>query len=452
VKNKISTGIVAVIGILFNSVTTISAQTPGSLSLEEAISLALQNNHMLTVRKLQIEEKEQKVSEDKVKYLPSVTIGGSYQYNSNLPALAIEQGRFGELPFGGIVIPLPAADEIIEMGNHNIYNAGVSFYQPVSQIGKISAGVSVSRMEFEIAKTEKNKAEFQVRQAVEKLFFGLLITVKQITEAEIKLNLARTKLYDAENALASGKATESGIYGLSAAAADEEQNLLKLKIQYDDYADDLKQLTGIDQTLTIIPEPVPVENLTVSLPRPDTSINGAVSMNNDIRIASLLINKADYSIRAGKFSFLPDLGIQGGYSYQKGSVIYPKNNAFIGASVRWNLQDAFSNRTILKQRTFARDQAREILSNTTDQVRKDLIKAYRKLKQSEELMNVAAKGVDFRREDLRIQNDRYESGLILDAGLLEAKATMARAESDYLAARLNYRLALSEIKILRGDY
>jgi len=57
------------------------------------LELALQNNHLLNVRKYQVDEKQQKVNEDRVKYFPVVAIGGSYQYNTSLPSITIEQGN-----------------------------------------------------------------------------------------------------------------------------------------------------------------------------------------------------------------------------------------------------------------------------------------------------------------------------------------------------------------------
>ena len=452
-KTKLLSAVLAGFFILVSGFEIeLKGQNSGNLSLEEAVNLAISNNHLLKIKKLQIDEKQQKVNEDRVKYFPAITVGGSYQYNSNLPSLAIEQGRFGQLPYGGMLIPLPAVDELIEMGNHNIYNAGVTFYQPVSQIGKINAGVEISRMELEIARTEETKTIFQVKQAVERLFFGLLILRKQIEEADIKVTLAKRRLYDAESALSAGKTIESSIYGLSANVSDEEQNLLKLKIQFDDYSDELKVLTGLDRDQVIIPEQVSTEDLLDNLPSIDTSLNIANGKNNDLKIASFLKSKADYSVKASKFTYLPDLGIQGGYTYQEGNVIYPKNNTFIGASLKWNIQDAFLNRTIQRQRTFIRYQSEENLANTKEQVSKDIAKAYRKLRQSEELINVAGKVVDFRREDLKIISDKRASGLNLETDVLTAKASMAKAESDYFAAQLNYRIALTELKILTGNY
>jgi len=213
------------------------------LSLETAVEMALKNNHLINVKRLQIDEKQQKVNEDKVKYLPVIGIGGSYQYNTNLPGFTIDQGRFGTLPFGGLLYPLPPVDEIIVVGEHNIYNAGLTFYQPLTQLGRISSGVKVTKTELQIAMTEENKTAIQIKQAVEKLFFGILILQKQIEEAELKVRMAETKLKEAENALLAGKTTESSRYGLAATEADEQQNLLRLRMQSYDYLADLIHLT-----------------------------------------------------------------------------------------------------------------------------------------------------------------------------------------------------------------
>lgn len=430
----------------------LTAQDSLSISLNGAIDLALQNNHLLNIKRLQLDEKQQMVNEDKVKYLPTVIIGGSYQYNTNLPELVMKQGQFGSIPFGGVSIPLPFVDEVVVLGNNNLYNAGVTLYQPITQLGKIKAGVNVSKTELQMARAEENKAVFQIKQSVEKLYIGLLIIQKQIEEAEIKIKLAESKLLDIENAILAGKTTESNKYGLAASAADEEQNLLKLKIQYDDYAADLRQLTGLTGTGDLFLETVITEDLLEQPAAIDTSLNEAITKNYDLRLASLNQTRAEYSVQASKFSYLPDLGIVGSYTYQDGNFIYPKNNTFVGALLKWNLQDILSNRNIQEQRMYKKMQAEENLANTKEEVNKEIAKAYRKLKLSEELIGVGKKVMDYRNEDLKIQNDRRKSGLNLESDLLAARAAMAKAESDYFAAQLNYRTGLTELKILTGNY
>ena len=430
----------------------ISAQKSVSITLQNAVDLALQKNHLLNVKKYQVEEKRQKVNEDRIKFLPVVSVGASYQYNTNLPSLKVTRGQFGELPLGSVVIPLPSVDEVLSFGTHDNYNAGVTLYQPVSQLGKINAGVNVSRTEMQITQAEETKAERQVRQLVEKLYYGLLISQKQVEEAEIRIELAESRLKDVESAHAAGKTTESSKYGLAASVAEEQQNLLKVQIQYDDYASDLKQIAGIDPDSELIPEPVSSDALVVPAASVDTSLSMAASGNSELKIAALVSSKAGYSVKASQFSYLPDIGLMGGYAYQKGTLIYPKNNAFIGASLKWNLQDLLTNHTVQMQRSFAKREADENLANTKEQVSKDIAKAYRKLKQSEELLNVAEKALTYRKEDLKIQTDRHNSGLNLTTDLLIAKAAKAKAEADYFSAQINHKIALSDLQVLTGNY
>jgi outer membrane protein len=432
--------------------TRIIAQDQATLNLETAVGLALQNNHLLNVKRLQVDEKQGKVVEDKIKYLPVVGIGGSYQYNTNLPSLTVAQGEFGEFPIAGVTIPFPFTDETIVMGEHNIYNAGVTLYQPLTQLGKIEAGVQVSRTELLIARTEESIATDQIKQAVEKLYFGLLINNKQIEEAQIKVRLAEIRLQEVETALSAGKTVESNIYGLAASAADEKQNLLKLQIQYEDLAADFKQLTGITTPEDLKLSPLAGEDLHIQTPAIDTSYAEASENNNDLRIAELKKTKAEYSVKASKMSYLPDIGLLGGYTYQKGTEIYPKNNAYVGASLKWNLQDLLTNRSIHQQRISLKGQAEENIINTKVQLVNNIGKMYRKISQSEELINVAAKVLKYRKEDLKIQTDRRNAGLNLESDLLEAEAALAKAESDYLSAQLNYRISASELNILIGNY
>ncbi|PKN75765.1 MAG: hypothetical protein CVU52_05755, partial [Deltaproteobacteria bacterium HGW-Deltaproteobacteria-10] len=222
-----------------------NAQAQEKLNLQQVIDLAVQNNRLITIKQLQVHEKQQKVNEDRVKFFPAVIVGGAYQYNSNIGSATIKQGSLGQASIGPINTPLPANDTKLSIGNSDIYNAGVMVYQPISQIPKIMAGVNVAKTDLEIARIEQLKATMQVKQTAEKLYFGLLILQKQKDEARIKLALAQKKLYDVESAVLAGKTTLSSAAGLKASVADEEQTILKLAIQIDDYSADLKRLTGL---------------------------------------------------------------------------------------------------------------------------------------------------------------------------------------------------------------
>jgi outer membrane protein len=424
------------------------AQQAQPLTLEQAIEMALQNNHLLNVRKLQVAEKEAKVSEDRIKRFPVVSVSSAYQYNANLGELVIDQGSFGALPLGGTTIQLPNEEKTFPLGKHHNFNAGVTLYQPITQLGKIKTGIEVAQTDAELARHEQSRASLQIRQAIEKLYYGLLITQKQQDEANAKIKLAQMRLYDVESALLSGKTIDVNKAGLQANIADEEQNLLKLRIQTEDYTADLKQLTGIQADSVTL---APVANAGIAAGSLDNYLTSAATANNDIKIANLTEIKTQKAIRAAEQSNLPDIGLVAGYSYQTGNLLFPNNNPFVGAQFKWNIQDLVANRQVIRQRHLLSEQARENLANTQNQVRNDVSKTHRKLTQATALIAVAEKAVKYRTEELKVQTDKQTSGLNLEADILNTRSLLAKAEADLLAAQLNYRLAHSDLQRLAGE-
>lgn len=220
----------------------------------------------------------------------------------------------------------------------------------------------------------------------------------------------------------------------------------------DDYTVDLKRLTGLPRTTALILDPVSFDYPPVHDEKLDEIISAAQKNNNDLKMADLFKTKAEHAVRASRYSYLPDVGAIGGYTYQDGITLYPENNSFIGVLMKWNLQDIFSNTYVFKQRLALKKQAEENLANTQEQLHADIEKAHRKLNQTVELIRVAKKALDFRQEDLQIQSDRNQAGLNLEADVFSARAAMAKAESDYYAAQLNHKIAATALRILIGEY
>ena len=459
--------ILSIVAVCLLSAAASAHELPEALNLQKVIDLAVQNNRLLAIKKLQVQEKQQKVNEDRVKFFPAVIVGAAYQYNNNICNATLQQGALGQATIGTTTIPIPSADTTLKMGQTDMYTAGVMVYQPISQIPKIMAGLNVSKTDLEIAKADQARATLQVKQTAEKLYFGLLIQEQRKEEAQIRLDLARKKLYDVESAVLAGKTTVSNLMGLKANVADEEQNLLRIKAQTEDYFDDLRRLTGLKSSSFVL-APVPVDDPGVGTTPADIP---EWQENQDLKIAALYQTKAQHAVNAGRYSYLPDLGILGGYVYQDvttgltGGMPNPFINgdigldsrwtirdAFIGVVLKWNLQDVVSNTYITRQRLFLKKQAEENLANTQEQIYADTEKAHRKLAQAAELISVAGKVVEYRREDFKIQADRFSAGLNLEADWLTAKAALAKAEADLLAAHLNYRMAWTELQILAGCY
>ena len=423
--------------ILSAAGTQTYAQTD-TLTLDRAIEAAMQNNHLLNIKKIQVGEKQAKVREDEIKKYPTVILSSTYLYNVNTS---------DPLPLHS-TIQLPIPDKYMQLGEHNTFNAAGVIYQPITQQSKIRTGINISKTDVLITEREKKKVAQQITQSVERLYYGLLINEKQKGEALNKLEAAKIKLYDVESALLAGKTVNVDKAELLANIAEQEQIILRLNIQAQDYMDDLKQITGLTAHNLFLENVDIVASVTPLL---EESKSIAVVNNVDLNIATLNQSKADLGIKAARQSYLPDIGFVGGYMYQTGNGVLPNNNPFAGINFKWNIQDVFANRHVVEQRILLSKQANENLANTREQLNTDVNKAYNKLIQIKNLIDVTQKAAYYRREEMKIQSDKSVSGLNTKVDVLNAQSSLAKSEADLYAAQLSYRLAVSDLKILEGE-
>lgn len=417
-----------------------------TITLSKAISLALQNNDLLKIKKLQEAENKAKIAEAKVKAYPNAVVSSTYQYNVNTGELVIPAGSMGQLPLSPTnIISLPNTEKRFDLGEHQNFNAGLTVYQPITQQLKIRSGIDATKTDLKLSELEREKAEQQITLGVERLYYGILIAQKQQEEAKAKIEAAKLKLFDVQSALLSGKTLDVNEAGLQANIANEEQELLKLQFQQEDYTAELKKVLGIDANNIVLTDVDSNNTLTNDL---KTYTTAATQNNIDNRIATMQIQKSTIGIKAAQQSLLPDVGVITGYTYQQGNILYPKHNPFVGLNFKWDIQSIFSNKQVLAQRRLLLQQAKENQTYTQKEVTNKTEQAYRKLKQAAALMAVAQKACYYRAAELKIEEDRLQTGLSTKLKVLEAQSTLTKAEADLYAAKLNYSLSLSELNIL----
>ncbi len=441
---------IATIVLLFVSSSSANAQTAvDSVELDDVVIQAFEHNNLLRARELKVSEMQEKTEEMKIKRYPSLNLNAMYMYRFNLGGLSIPAGALGAYQLSAdanMVLPQSPID--IEIGKHNTFLAGVTLYQPITQQWKLSSGIKAAEIDHDLASMELSKAELQMVNGVEKLYYGILAVRKRIEETGKRIEAIEHRNYDAESALAAGKATESVTFGMSANLAARRQDLLKLKTEESGYISDLKKLTGVDfssvQFSGNFTGEIHVQPLSYYLDKVESS-------NVDLQISDMRIRKAEQGVAAAKRSYLPDVGLVAGYSYQNSFKILPETSPFIGASFSWNIQDVFSNRRVVRQRQLQLEQAAQAREYTAKKTTAEVENAYRQLQESGELINVAAESVRFRKKNLEIEYDRQAAGLNTLTDVLDAEAEYAKAEADYYSAMVNFRVMMANLSMLTSD-
>lgn len=420
------------------------AQDSVRISLADAREQAVQQSKLLQIQRAKVKESEYKISGVHSKYFPNLSATAGYVYNVKTD-ITLREGKLGNINN----TPIPDRDIKLFEGNHNLLLGGVTAIQPITQLTKVAVGEKVARTEAGIARTQLDKASLEIKQGVEKLYFGLLITQQQLTQAQAETEMLNAQLYDIESALMAGKTDSVNRTGLLARLADEEQKTLQLGYQYQDYQDDLDELLGYPPATPIAP--LPVTDTLYTLQPLSAYVAQAGEQNPDVRIASQTRDKATFGVAAARKDFIPDLGLAGGYGYQNAISLLPENNFFVGVILHWNILDFGGRRAVVNERLSLRQQADTNLVYTKEHTTIAVQKAYRNVQQSLALIQVAQKAVRYRREELKMKEDARLAGTLLKREVLATQADLAKALADLYAAQLNYRMAITALSMVTGN-
>lgn len=421
-----------------------------TLTLTQVVDSAWQNNHLLRAAEWQVRGKETQVNSLRIKAFPALFVSSTYLYSHNVGKLRIDRGALGNIPLGSLGdFPIPLQDTRIPIGNHHFFTAGAFFYQPLTQQFKINSGIRAARADMEASAAEADKARQQIRLGAEQLYYGILISEKQAEEARLRLELAQIELYDLESALLAGETVIANRAGLQAEIADKEKDLMKLEMDAQNYRSRLRQLTGIDGEINLV-YPQQAETYVSLLSLEDYKAMARAN-NVDLRILNKEEEYARLGRRATRQGYIPDVGLFGGYAYVNGADLFANNTLVLGVNLTWNIQDIFSNNQSVRQIDSQLGAVREKRMDTELQVYSDLESAYRNVNYSHRLIDVARREVEYRREDLKVKEDRALAGMNTRREVVEALADLAKAEGDLYAAQLGYILAYNQLRVLSGE-
>lgn len=421
---------------------------PAPVSLDDIVGRALEHNNMLQAGRLRVMEKRETTEEMKVRRFPTLSLNSMYMYRFNLGQFSLPAGTLGTFQMAtGAELSLPQLPVTTSIGEHHGFLAGATLYQPVTQQWQLTSAIKATEIDRDIAYAEYSKAELQVVNGVERLFYNVLAVRKRIEEIEKRIASAERRLYDAESALAAGKTIDATTMGLTASLASQQQELLKLRNEESDHFADLRKLTGMDYSPMELSAEITMDNPVQPL---SCYLAKATASNVELRLADLDVSKARQGLAVAKRSYLPDMGLIAGYNYQNSVSVFPDTNSFIGASFSWNIQDVFSNRHTVRQRRLQLQQAVEKREHTSRSTAADVEKAYRRLVESGEVTDVAAKAAQHGRRNLEVAYARQAAGLNTATDVLDAEAECAKSEADCYAAMAAMRVAMANLVMLCG--
>jgi len=416
------------------------------LTLDEAVTLALQHNRLVKNSALEAQKYDFQVSTARSRRKPQfqfTMLGGEllHPFDFTFPA-----GSFGTYPGIG---PIPSTNAKIKTpAVFTTYLTG-SIDQPLTQQYKIGLGIRATELGRDIAREDVRAERQKIAAEVRNAYFNLFAV-----QASVDAAREAVKTFEEAQRVTVQYVSEKTV--LRADALNVDAHLAKSRYELSvaenglaTQREALNQLLGRDVSTLFRVEFIPEQDTSdLTL---DSARHAALVNRPECRQAQLKEKQAQYDRRLAKAEYIPDLSLslryQGTYNVQ----VLPQNVATAGFLLTWEPFDWGRRHNKVVEATKTIEQARNGIQETESKVAVEVGANYRKWYDASLLLKASRTAHEAAAEQLRVTGNKYKEQAALLRDLLQAQAQSSETNFQYQQALSSYWSAFAELRKAMGE-
>ena len=428
-------------------VATVLAQSSAApLSLHDAASIALEKNPLRKAALADTEAASAGVREAQSFLMPHVafselaTRGDDpvYVFGSKL-----RQRRFttDDFALNKLNTPLPYGNFSTRFGSTwNLFDSFAS-WRGISRAKEmnIAASHQLERTDQEIL--------FRVVQS----YYGVLLATKQLEVAEQSETTAKSITDRSQVRYDAGLVVESDLLSAKVRLASRAQDLIRARNNLQLARAQLNTAMGLSVDTPYQPADALTErNLTVnSLPDLEQK---ALTTRPDLKRIEAQQSAQELSVAIAKSSFGPRLNAFAGWELDSPTFLAGGggNNWLGGIELQIDLFQGGAKRAALSRERANAEKIAALKQAASDAVRLEVRQAYYDQDASRQQVEVARTAITQAQESLRIDQDRYDGGLLTITDLLGAEEAAQRTQADYWQAIYQYHISYANLELACG--
>lgn len=438
--------------LLLAFISAAEAQTR-RLSLNDALSLALEFNRELKVAKLEREKSEQSVREAWGNVYPALNLTGQFAHSFRNTNFFIFPAGFGGLPGaggGGSTVPT----QIVATGINSI-NATLQFTQPIYR-GAIWAGIRASSVVNEISEEAYINERAKTITDVKKAYYDVLIAQESAKLIEQSIARNELALQDVRQLYRQGLAADIDTLRAFVALENLRPQLIKALNGVETAKIALKVKIGLpaNETLEL------TDALKFDDAAPDidfsTAYQEALAKRPEVRQLQLRVRASEEQVAAEFSNFLPTLD-----AFVQAQVLTLQTNFNIG-SYQWGTNLAaglqlsvpifsgFRNDARLARAELERQQNQTSLENLQEIIRSEISISLANVSEAKKRIAVQATTVQSAERSYAITRSRRQQGIGSQLELTDAELSLNQAKVNYLQAVYDYLVATANLEKALG--
>ena len=423
-----------------------SVPTRELLTLERAVSLALENNRQVKNAALEVGRSEDQIAAFKTKRLPALKFEAIEAYLLEPIELSFKQGDLGVSPTAG---PIPDKDTKIRTGRKPMTAISSSIIQPLSQLYRIGLGIDQLEVGRGINEEELRSQRHLVIDNVKRAYYGLLQTQSSLDAVEETIKFYRGLDRLVEEYVKQQTAFKYESLDVKTRLSRSEYDALTLRNTLASQREQLNKLLARDIRTEFRVVPVP------EMSEFETDLGAAqaqaLRQRPEVNRAQLQIKYAEYDYKIKRAEYIPDLNFVVNYLSPITSEVLPRNIAFVGLQLSWEFYDWGRKSNEMAARSKSIEQAKTSSSDLQSQVLLEVNGAYRKLQENRAALRVGQLAQETQREMLRVTLNKYKDQAALLKDVLQVQAASADANNQYQQAVLSLWTARADFEKAIGD-
>jgi outer membrane protein len=416
------------------------------LTLEQAVTMALQQNRDVQSAALELQKDEALHRAAKTARLPNLEFHLIEAYNVTPIEMKFRRGDLGSLPGVG---PVPAQDTTIGTTTEFQTSILAQATQPLFQQYKIGLQIEQAEIRKQLAGTNLQLTQQTTVATVKEAYYQVLMAqtaleaAEEFAQALRELERVVGEQYQREAAL------RADLLDVQNRLAGAEANVL---IARNDLATARERLNlWLGRPLDTEYRVSPVPAMPGPEPQGEDARNRALRQRPEVARGRLNLKAAETDVKLKQAEYIPDLNLVALYTSPVTSRVLPQNIAYVGVELKWEFFDWGRKRQEMAARAHVAAQADQALRQIQDQVVLDIRTQLRRLQEAQAQFRTAELGQEAARERVRVAQNRYAAQAVLLKDALQAQADLADANDRYAKALLGAWTARAEVDRALGE-
>lgn len=413
-------------------------QSPPTLTIDDAVRMALANNPTIRRGRAQVEAARSRTMGAEAERLPQVDLRLEYRRTPS-------PGTF-EIPELGPDQPA----RTVSLGDGDTVAAVVAARQDLYTGGRVAAGVARARALLDIAIADLAASESQLALQTRMAYQNVLLAQSLIRSAEQNLASARAQLDVATARYEAGAAARFDVLRAQTQVSEAEQALTEARNREEGARVTLNRLLGISlDTEWAFSEPAQPPLPSQSLP---ALIQTARQHRAEILAARAQLLASEAGIKLAQSQRRPQVSLSADYTVVEDDSPFSENGLSLVAVAAIEVFDGGRTRAGIREAQANREEASANLEEITRAVEEDVRQAYLNLQTAKTTIETARARLRQAQEAHDIAVVRYQAGVgtaveIADAlaALASARANLDQATSEYSSAHARLLYALGTI-------